>query len=48
MKEQVDFFKNEGEIYERKSDWMTNIKIKTFRKEWGRKMQGFVFIKWIK
>ena len=46
MKEEVEFFKKEGEIHERKSDWMTNIKIKTFRKEWGRKIIGFAFSRW--
>ena len=46
MSQEVEFFKKEGELHERKSDWMTNIKIKTFRQEWGRKMLGFVFLRW--
>ena len=46
MKGQIEIFKNDGEILEEKTDFMTNIKLKSFRKAWGKKILKWCFRQW--
>jgi hypothetical protein len=48
MKNENITFKKEGEILEKKTDLMNNIKLKTFEKQWGKKFLKYLFEGWRK
>ena len=39
-------FKQEGELHEKKTDYMVKLKLKSHAKTWGKKMLGFCFKGW--
>lgn len=46
MKSENEVFRQEGEIKEKKTDYMTKLKLKSHAKAWGKKMLRFCFKNW--
>lgn len=43
MKTENQTFRVEGESFEKRTDYMTNLKLKSFRATWNKKMLKFTF-----
>lgn len=46
MKAEVEIFNKEGQGLEKHTDFMTNLKIKSFKVSWNKKIIKFCFREW--